>query len=76
MKGAKRLAILGAAIALMMGHGPAQAQGKPHYVIGKPYQFDGVWYEPAVDYGYDQTGIAVDLSGRSLWHRHHQRRAL
>ncbi|HEY2889901.1 MAG TPA: septal ring lytic transglycosylase RlpA family protein [Dongiaceae bacterium] len=58
MKGAKRLAVLGAAIVLAMGHGPAQAQGKPHYVIGKPYQFDGVWYEPAVDYGYNQTGVA------------------
>ena len=59
MKGAQRLAIIGAAIALAIGHGPAQAQGKPHYVIGKPYQFDGVWYEPAVDYSYDRTGIAV-----------------
>lgn len=59
VKGAKRLAIFGAAIALTMGHGPAQAQAKPHYVIGKPYQFDGVWYEPAVDYGYDQTGVAA-----------------
>jgi rare lipoprotein A len=66
VKGAKRLAILGAAVALAMGHGPAQAQSKPHYVIGKPYQFDGVWYEPAVDYGYNQTGTAaVYPTGRS-----------
>src|SRR5689334_8663953 len=37
---------------------PSQAQSNAHYVLGKPYQFDGVWYQPAVDYGYDQTGTA------------------
>ena len=54
-----RLAVFGAAIAaaMMPAHSPAQT--KAHYVLGKPYQFDGVWYEPAVDYGYDQTGIAA-----------------
>lgn len=26
--------------------------------IGKPYQVDGVWYYPAADEGYDETGIA------------------
>jgi rare lipoprotein A len=66
VKGAKRLAILGAAVALAIGHVPAHAQAKSHYVIGKPYQFDGVWYEPAVDYDYDQSGIAaVYPPGRS-----------
>jgi rare lipoprotein A len=29
------------------------------YVVGAPYQFDGVWYRPTVDYGYDATGSAV-----------------
>src|SRR5206468_3017014 len=29
---------------------------RPHYVIGKPYQFDGTWYRPQVDYEYDETG--------------------
>ena len=28
------------------------------YKVGNPYQVDGVWYYPAVDYSYDQTGIA------------------
>lgn len=28
------------------------------YKIGKPYQIDGVWYYPHVDYEYDETGIA------------------
>ena len=54
-----RLAVFGAAIAAAMAPAHSQAQTKAHYVLGKPYQFDGVWYEPAVDYGYDQTGIAA-----------------
>ena len=29
------------------------------YVLGAPYQFDGTWYRPAVDYGYDATGSAA-----------------
>ncbi len=37
---------------------PASAQ-RPHYVIGKPYQFDGTWYRPQVDYEYDETGLAA-----------------
>lgn len=28
------------------------------YKVGSPYQVDGVWYYPAVNYDYDQTGIA------------------
>ncbi len=35
---------------------PAGQQG--HYKIGNPYKIKGVWYYPAVDYGYDKTGIA------------------
>ncbi len=35
-----------------------QAAGA-RYVIGEPYQFDGTWYRPAIDYGYDATGSAV-----------------
>lgn len=31
---------------------------KEIYKIGNPYQIDGVWYYPAVDYTYDETGIA------------------
>jgi rare lipoprotein A len=37
----------------------AQSPGQARYVIGKPYQFDGVWYRPAVDYGYDAVGLAT-----------------
>jgi rare lipoprotein A len=28
------------------------------YKVGNSYQVNGVWYYPAVDYNYDQTGIA------------------
>src|SRR5215470_10295270 len=70
----KRLAILAVAMAwAASGHAglpwaqsvPAQP-GQAHYVLGKPYQFDGVWYQPAVDYRYDQVGTAsVYPSGRA-----------
>ena len=28
------------------------------YKIGNPYQVEGTWYYPAVDYNYSETGIA------------------
>ncbi|MSO92708.1 MAG: septal ring lytic transglycosylase RlpA family protein [Rhodospirillales bacterium] len=28
------------------------------YKVGQPYQVDGVWYYPAEDFDYDETGIA------------------
>lgn len=31
---------------------------RPMYKVGAPYQIGGVWYYPAVDYNYDETGIA------------------
>lgn len=38
------------------------------YTIGSPYEINGVWYYPAVDYNYDRTGIASwygpDFHGR------------
>jgi rare lipoprotein A len=34
--------------------GPTQG----YYKIGTPYEIDGVTYTPAVDYDYDETGIA------------------
>ncbi|HEY6335896.1 MAG TPA: septal ring lytic transglycosylase RlpA family protein [Alphaproteobacteria bacterium] len=39
----------------------ASAQNPPSkglYKIGNPYQVQGVWYYPGVDYSYDETGIA------------------
>ncbi|HEV7368983.1 septal ring lytic transglycosylase RlpA family protein [Arenibaculum sp.] len=32
---------------------------KPVYLVGQPYEAQGVWYYPAEDYGYDATGIAT-----------------
>jgi rare lipoprotein A len=37
---------------------PTQPQAAPGYKVGKAYQIDGVWYYPAVDYNYTETGIA------------------
>jgi rare lipoprotein A len=36
----------------------AAAKPKGYYKIGTPYQVEGAWYYPGVDYGYDETGIA------------------
>ncbi len=36
--------------------GPAGTEGE--YKLGEPYQVDGVWYYPADDPDYDQTGVA------------------
>lgn len=36
----------------------APAQPKGVYKVGDPYQINGVWYYPAEDYNYDETGIA------------------
>ncbi len=35
----------------------AKASSGP-YKVGSPYQIKGVWYYPAEDYGYSETGIA------------------
>lgn len=39
------------------GGGWARA-GHPTYKVGAPYQINGVWYYPKVDYDYDETGVA------------------
>ena len=35
-----------------------QNQVQQGYKVGQPYQVDGVWYYPAVNYDYDETGVA------------------
>lgn len=37
---------------------PAQATPHGVYKIGDPYQIAGVWYYPAENYNYDETGVA------------------
>lgn len=39
------------------GEGDGATAG-PVYKVGKPYKVDGVWYYPAVNYNYSETGIA------------------
>ena len=34
------------------------AGGQGAYKVGKPYQVAGIWYYPAADYDYAETGIA------------------
>jgi rare lipoprotein A len=49
------------ALASCAGHAvkaPPQQQAAPGYKVGNPYKIDGVWYYPAVDYNYAETGIA------------------
>jgi rare lipoprotein A len=35
-----------------------EGQGIGTYRVGEPYEINGVWYYPAVDYDYDRTGVA------------------
>lgn len=35
------------------------------YKVGSPYQINGVWYYPAEDFGYAETGIASFYGGES-----------
>jgi rare lipoprotein A len=48
--------------------GAAEGTGRGIYTVGSPYQVDGTWYYPAVDYNYDRSGIAswygTDLDGK------------
>src|SRR4051794_37428148 len=41
----------------------------PPYKLGRPYQIDGAWYYPKVDYDYNESGIASwygpDFHGKS-----------
>lgn len=38
--------------------GPGGVPGRGTYKVGNPYQIAGVWYTPAEDWSYDETGIA------------------
>src|SRR5437660_2228465 len=39
-------------------HSAGYHRGQPSYKVGSPYQVNGKWYTPQVDYGYDETGLA------------------
>jgi rare lipoprotein A len=40
------------------GQTASSVKSQSHYRVGQPYQINGVWYYPEVDYGYDQQGVA------------------
>jgi rare lipoprotein A len=40
------------------GRGAGYHRGQPSYKVGSPYQINGKWYTPRVDYSYDETGLA------------------
>lgn len=55
--GCAETALVGyAAKQLMRSNEPADTLGT--YKVGNPYQIEGVWYYPAEDPGYGETGIA------------------
>jgi rare lipoprotein A len=60
-KGVRIIAIVSAVLGLA-GCGTtdedALESGPVPYKVGAPYQVDGVWYYPKVDYEYDETGLA------------------
>lgn len=68
-----RAGLAAAAVALLVGcaetqlvvHSAKRVTGAveedappPKYKVGNPYQIKGIWYYPAEDYDYDETGIA------------------
>ena len=38
--------------------GDSRYGDRPKYKVGKPYKINGQWFYPAVNYGYDEIGIA------------------
>ncbi|HZB93752.1 MAG TPA: septal ring lytic transglycosylase RlpA family protein, partial [Stellaceae bacterium] len=70
----QNLVIVGlvAGLAACAGRSPTpsgQALEHGTYKVGQPYEVSGVWYYPAVDWNYDETGIASwygkEFHGRS-----------
>ena len=43
------------------------------YKIGDPYQINGVWYYPAEDYNYNETGVASFYGGETTGTNFHGR---
>ncbi|MDE2165413.1 MAG: septal ring lytic transglycosylase RlpA family protein [Alphaproteobacteria bacterium] len=56
--GALALALAGCGTRSGGGQTVAAPNGNGFYKIGNPYQIEGMWYYPSVDWSYDKTGIA------------------
>jgi rare lipoprotein A len=52
------LMLVGCASQPYGGSSGVPGDGLGSYRVGGPYEINGVWYYPAVDYHYDRTGIA------------------
>jgi rare lipoprotein A len=50
---------LAAALTGCVAPAPPQRVSMPVYLVGDPYQSDGVWHYPRERWSYDETGIAV-----------------
>jgi rare lipoprotein A len=50
------IALLGLLLTGCAGGGSGPGRG--FYTVGSPYEVNGTWYHPAVDYHYDRTGMA------------------
>lgn len=65
--GCAQLKLGATAVKSVQGSPEASAQQQPRtqgvYKVGDPYQIQGVWYYPAEDWTYDETGIASFYGG-------------
>lgn len=65
--GCSQLKLGATAVKSVQGSPEASAQQQPRaqgtYKVGEPYQIQGVWYYPAEDWTYDETGIASFYGG-------------
>jgi rare lipoprotein A len=53
------IVVLLAACSSQLHRGDGQYRtARPMYKVGVPYQINGIWYYPTVDYNYDETGVA------------------
>jgi rare lipoprotein A len=52
------LLLAGCASRSYVGSSGVPGDGDGRYRVGEPYEINGVWYYPAVDYDYDKTGVA------------------
>jgi rare lipoprotein A len=52
------IAVVGLLLAGCASRPAVYGNGRGIYTVGSPYQINGKWYYPAVDYSYDRTGIA------------------
>lgn len=61
MRWTSHVVVIAAALGLAAcgtGEAPRPSGTVGGYKIGQPYQINGVWYYPAEDFNYDETGIA------------------